>query len=176
MPPLTHEPARILVTALCPIGDTLFLTPALARLRERFAGARISVVVSAANEGILADNPDVDERIVFPDRSEESEATRFARGVRRLGQERPDLIVNFSAAGAIVTTLAGLRAPRLGLEMPRLWGLMGARTEAYRHRHAIDHYFKVIEPVAPAPRAAQARAPRFYLTNESRRAARQLLV
>jgi ADP-heptose:LPS heptosyltransferase len=176
VPPLTHEPARILVTALCPIGDTLFLTPALARLRERFVGARISVVVSAANEGILADNPDVDERILFPDRSEESEATRFARGVRRLGQERPDLIVNFSAAGAIVTTLAGLRAPRLGLDMPRLWGLVGARTEAYRHRHAIDHYFKVIEPVAPAPRAAQARAPRFYLTNESRRAARQLLV
>jgi ADP-heptose:LPS heptosyltransferase len=169
--PLTHEPERILVTALCPIGDTLFLTPALARLRKRFAGAHISVVVSAANEGILADNPDVDERILFPDSS-----PSFARGVRRLSQERPDLIVNFSAAGAIVTTLAALRAPRLGLEMPRLWGLMGARTETYRSRHAIDHYFKVIEPVAPAPQSAADRAPRVYLTGESRRMARQLLV
>lgn len=176
MRPLPHEPAQILVTALCPIGDTLFLTPALARLRERFPAARIAVVVSAANEGILADNPAVDERILIPERGDEPEATRFARGVRRLSERRPDLIVNFSAAGAIVTTLAGLRAPRLGLDMPPLWGLMGARKDDYRSRHAIDHYFKVIEPVAPAPQSASARAPRFYLTGESRRAARELLV
>lgn len=173
---LTHEPERILVTALCPIGDTLFLTPALARLRERFRHARISVVVSASNEGVLADNPDVDERILFPDRGEESEATRFARGVRRLSQERPDLIVNFSAAGSIVTSLAGLRGPRLGLDMPPLWSLVGARDATYRGRHAIDHYFKAIEPVVSPPLTAEARAPRFYLTSESRRAARELLV
>lgn len=173
---LTREPERILVTALCPIGDTLFLTPALARLRQRFRGARICVVVSAANEGVLMDSPDVDERILFPERGDETEATRFARGVRRLSQEQPDLIVNFSAAGAIVTTLAALHAPRLGLDMPLLWGLMGARNETYRRRHAVDHYFKAIEPVVPAPLSAEARAPRFYLTSESRRTARELLV
>ncbi len=173
---LTHEPERILVTALCPIGDTLFLTPALARLRERFRGAQISVVVSASNEGILADNPDVDERILFVERGDEPETTRFARGLLRLSQEHPDLIVNFSAAGAFVTALAGLRAPRVGLDMPPFWELMGTHDEAYRTRHAIDHYFKAIESVAPAPPTPEARAPRFYLTSESRRAARELLV
>ena len=173
---LNREPERILVTALCPIGDTLFLTPALARLRTRFPHARIRTLVTAANEGILADNPDVDEREVFPERGEELEATRFARSVRRLSQERFDLIVNFSAAGSIVTTLAGLRAPRLGLDMPPLWGLVGTRADLYRRRHAIDHYLRVIEPVATLPRTPEARAPRFYLTNESRRAARELLL
>lgn len=173
---LIREPERILVTAICPIGDTLFLTPALARLRSRFPDARIRALVTAANEGILADNPDVDERVVFPERGEELEATRFARSVRQLSQERFDLIVNFSAAGSIVTTLAGLRAPRLGLDMPPLWGLMGARTEPYRRRHAIDHYLRVIEPVATLPRTPEARAPRFFLTGESRRSARELLL
>ena len=172
---LPTEPERILVTALCPIADTLFLTPALARLRERFPRARISVVVTASNEGVLTDNPAVDERILFRERSDETEATRFARGVLRLGQERPDLIVNFSAAGAIVTALAGLRAPRLGLDMPPLWGLVGSHADAYRRRHAIDHYFKAIEPVVAPPLTAEARAPRLYLTGENRRAARELL-
>lgn len=173
---LTREPERILVMALCPIGDTLFLTPALARLRERFRGARISAVVSAANEGILLDNPDVDERILFPERGDEPEPARFARGVRRISQEQPDLIINFSAAGSIVSALAGMRAPRLGLDMPPLWELMGARSASYRRRHAVDHYFKAIEPVVPAPLSAEARAPRLYLTSESRRTARELLV
>ncbi len=173
---LTREPERILVTALCPIGDTLFLTPALARLRRRFPAAQVRVVVSAKNEGILIDNPDVDVRIVFPERGDDPEAARFARGVRRLSQEKPDLIVNFSAAGSIVTTLAGLRAPRLGLDMPPMWGLVGARSETYRSRHAVDHYFKAIEPLVPAPATPESRAPRFYLTNDARRTARELLV
>lgn len=173
---LKREPERILVTALCPIGDTLFLTPALALLRERFRDAHISVVVSASNDGVLADNPDIDDRILVPERGDEPEAARFARGVLRLSQERPDLIVNFSAAGSIVTSLAGLRAPRLGLDMPPLWELVGARSAAYRSRHAVDHYFKAIEPVVAPPLTADARAPRFYLTGESRHAARALLV
>lgn len=179
--PLTRDPERILVTALCPIGDTLLLTPALALLRGRYPAAHITVVLSPSNEGILLDNPSVDARLLVPERGEESEATRFARGVRRLSQERPDLVVNFSTMGTFVTRAAALRAPTLGLAMPWLWGLIGtgaegSNAEVYRNRHAIDQYFKVIEPIAPTPSEPEARTPRFYLTPESRRAARALLV
>ena len=178
---LPHEPERILVTALCPIGDTLMLTPALARLRERFPTAHITIVVSASNEGILIDNPCVDERMLIPERGDDPEPARFARGVRRLSQQRPDLIVNFSAAGSFVARLAALCAPRISLEMPWLWGLMGTgaegvHAEEYRRRHAVDHYLKVLEPLALPPTDAEARTPRFYLSSESRRTARALLV
>jgi len=173
---LKREPERILVTALCPIGDTLFLTPALARLRDRFRTARITVVVKPSNEGILIDNPDVDERIVFPPPGAAPEALRFASGVRRLSHERPDLVINFSFLGGFVTTLAGLRGPTLDLAMPLLWGAFGARSAEYRSRHAIDHYFRAIGAVASPPLTAEARMPRFYLTSESRRSARELLV
>jgi ADP-heptose:LPS heptosyltransferase len=176
MSPLAREPDNILVTALCPIGDTLFLTPALALLRERFRAARISVVVSPSNEGILLGNPAIDERILIPEHGVEPESVRYARGVRRLSHEHPDLIINFSAAGAIASALADLRAPRLGLAMPPLWTLFGARNENYRRRHAIDHYLNVIEPVVALPTSAQARVPRFYVSDEARREARELLV
>ncbi len=172
---VTDDPHEILVTALCPIGDTLFLTPALSLLRRRFPHARITAVVSAKNQGILLDNPDVDALLLAPERGPGPEAARFFRGVRRIAQERPDLIINFSAGGSIITALAGLRAPRLGLQMPPRFALAGARDLEYRNRHAVDHYFKAVEPVAPAPLTAEERMPRFYLTPESRREARDLL-
>lgn len=174
--PLTRDPDNLLVTALCPIGDTLFLTPALALLRERFPAAHITVVVSPGNEGILLGNPAVDARILIPERGAEPESVRYARGVRRLSQERPDLIINFSAAGSISSTLAGLHAPRLGLAMPPLWSVFGARSEDYRRRHAIDHYFKAIEPLVAPPTSEQARIPRFYISDEARSEARKLLL
>ncbi len=172
---LPSDPREILVTALCPIGDTLFLTPALALLRRRFPRARVTVVVSASNEGILTDNPDVDRLILAPERGPSLEAVRFVRGVRRVSQERPDLIVNFSAAGSIVTALASLQAPRIALQMPPLWALTGARDQEYRERHSVDHYFKAIEPLVASPLTVEERLPRFYLTPESRREARDLL-
>jgi ADP-heptose:LPS heptosyltransferase len=172
---LPNDPREILVMALCPIGDTLFLTPALALLRRRFPDARVTAVVSSKNEGILTGNPDVDRLLLAPERGPSPEAVRFARGVRRVSQERPDLIINFSAAGAVVSTLAGLRAPRLGLQTPPFWALTGARDQEYRDRHAIDQYFKVIEPLVPAPLAIEECVPRFYLTPEDRREARDLL-
>lgn len=127
--PLTRDPERILVTALCPIGDTLLLTPALALLRGRYPAAHITVVLSPSNEGILLDNPSVDARLLVPERGEEAETTRFARGVRRLSEERPDLIINFSTLGTWVARAAALRAPTLGLAMPWLWGLLGTGVE-----------------------------------------------
>lgn len=173
---MTREPADILVMAICPIGDTLLLTPALARLRARYRAARITVVVSPSNEGILIDNPAVDARMYFRERSAAPGLLRFARGVRRISRLTPDLIVNFSPGGDWITWLAGLEASRLSLAMPRFWTAFGAHSREYRRRHAIDHYLRVVEPVAGPCDDAEARIPRFYLTDEARREARALLV
>jgi ADP-heptose:LPS heptosyltransferase len=114
--PLPDDPRSILATALCPIGDTLFLTPALALLRRRFPQARITVAAAAANRGALAGNPDVDELLIVQDPAAGFHPWRLLAGARTLGRLRPDVVINFSAGGAIVARLAGLRAPRLGLQ------------------------------------------------------------
>jgi heptosyltransferase-2 len=173
---LPGDPREILVTAICPIGDTLFLTPALALLRRRYPEARFTVVVSPRNKDVLSDNPIIDELLIATEPVGLVGQRAFWRGVRATSQTHPDLIVNFSAAGEIVTWLAGLSAPRLGLQYPPLWALFGARfDQAYRKRHAVDHYFKVVEPVAPAPIELEARTPAFGLDAEQRKAARELL-
>src|SRR5690348_4080788 len=58
------EPDRIVVGLLCPIGDALFATPALAALRRRFPRAQITALAYPRNVGILEGNPDVDERVL----------------------------------------------------------------------------------------------------------------
>ena len=175
-PELPGDPHEILATALCPIGDTLFLTPALALLRRRFPQARITLAAAAANQGVLAGNPDVDHLIIVQDPAVGFHPWRLLTGARQLGQSRPDIVINFSAGGAIVAWLAGLRAPRLGLQMPPWWALVGARDDrVYRQRHAVDHYLKAIEPLVQAPDNPVDRVPRFYLADEDRAKARALL-
>jgi len=172
---LRREPQRILVTALCPIGDTLFLTPALAALRRRFPQAQITALLYPSNAGILDGNTDIDGRLLAPERGEAPVALRYLRAVWWLAHERYDLIVNFSAAGSITTALAALRAPRLGLRMPPFWMLVGNHSPEYRARHAIDHYFKAIEPLIPIPTDPDERVPRLALAPADRAAARELL-
>ncbi|HUY78573.1 MAG TPA: glycosyltransferase family 9 protein [Ktedonobacterales bacterium] len=172
---LRREPRRILVTALCPIGDTLFLTPALAALRRRFPQAQIIALLYPSNAGILDGNTDVDAWLLAPERGAAPVALRYLRAVWRLAHERYDLIVNFSAAGSITTALAALRAPRLGLRMPPFWMLVGNHSAEYRARHAIDHYFKAIEALIPIPTDPDERVPRLALSPADRTAARDLL-
>jgi ADP-heptose:LPS heptosyltransferase len=173
---LPDDPREILVTAICPIGDTLFLTPALALLRRRYSRARITAVVSPRNKDVLIDNPNVDSLLIATEPVGLVGQQAFWRGVRAISRTSPDLIIHFSVAGQIVARLAGLRAPSLGLQFPEHWWLHGARSDdAYRKRHAVDHYFKVIEPVAPAPQAIEDRLPRFGLSAEDRKKARALL-
>lgn len=173
---LPQDPRDILVMALCPIGDTLFLTPALALLRRRFPQAAITAVVTVKNQGILRDNPDIDHVLTVTDPPALKAQQAFWAGVRTLGHLTPDLIINFSTGGSIMARLAGLRAPSLGLQYPPYFVAIGSAADPdYRDRHAVDHYFKVIEPLAPTPDDPAERVPRFRLTPESRTRARALL-
>jgi len=52
---------KILLIKLKNIGDVLIMTPAIRGIRERHPEARISVLVRAGTEGILAGCKDIDE-------------------------------------------------------------------------------------------------------------------
>ncbi|HEY64611.1 MAG TPA: glycosyltransferase family 9 protein [Caldilineae bacterium] len=58
--PSLHAECRILVIRPDHIGDVLFITPALARLRERYPSAHITAMVGPWARPILAFNPDID--------------------------------------------------------------------------------------------------------------------
>src|SRR5579863_143071 len=75
------EPASILVGLLCPIGDTLFATPALAALRLRFPAARIDVLVYRSNANILTGNPDINDQVIYDPSSSTHPLARYVHGV-----------------------------------------------------------------------------------------------
>jgi lipopolysaccharide heptosyltransferase II len=172
--PAAHDPRRILVGLLCPIGDTLFATPALAALRRRFPQAHITALVYRKNIGILEGNPDVDERLIVDAGGEEPKLLRLARGIRAIRQSRYDLMVNLSPAASVIGFLAGV--PRqVHLPMPRLWWLLGGHNKAHRNRHAVEQYLLAIRTLLPDDVPQDQRQPHVYFSSVHRAAARRIL-
>lgn len=58
-----REPKRILVVVTLRIGDVLLTTPLIRSLRREWPQAHITALVFAGTEGILKNNPDVDDII-----------------------------------------------------------------------------------------------------------------
>jgi ADP-heptose:LPS heptosyltransferase len=171
---LTVNPQHILVGLLCPIGDTLFATPALAALRRRYPNARITALVSKRNVGILDGNPAIDERILSDEGREDTGLLGVARDVSTIKRSQYDLMVNFSPAASFISFLA--RVPgQVHLAMPRHWWLIGGHSPAYRSQHAADHYLDLIRPLLREDLTAEERRPRVYLAASHRSAARGLL-
>jgi lipopolysaccharide heptosyltransferase II len=171
---LATNPERILVGLLCPIGDTLFATPALAALRRRFPNARITALVSRSNTGILDGNPALDARILSDEGREDTGLLGVMRDAGAIKRSQYDLMVNFSPSASFISYLA--RVPdRVHLTLPRHWWLMGGHHTAYRNQHAADHYLDLIRPLLGADVPEEERRPRIFLAASHRTAARRLL-
>lgn len=172
-----REPERILVGLLCPIGDTLLATPALAALHARFPEAAITALVYRGNAGILAGNPAVARCEVLDAGAGGARLVRIARGASRLEWSAFDLVVNFSPAASLLGTLAGGREParQVHMRMPRHWWLLGGNSPSYDRRHAVDHYLDLVRPLLRGPVPEEERVPRVYLSEAERAGARRLL-
>ncbi|MGO8946801.1 MAG: glycosyltransferase family 9 protein [Ktedonobacterales bacterium] len=169
------DPSSILVNLLLPIGDTLFATPALAALRRQFPWAKVTVLVSRSNAGILTNNPSFDNMVVMDANVTERRMRNLARCIAELRQKRYDLILNLSPVGKLLLMMAGLNQKQLHVDMPPLWWLIGGHSEAYRSRHAVDQYLQVIEPFLSVPLTPEERQPRLYLAAHDRSSARRKL-
>ncbi len=144
------------------MGDMLCTTPAFRAIRQRFPGARIVLVASVLNEGVVRGNPDLDEILVFDKRRARRSprwAWRFWRALRR---RRFDLAivlntVSFSSTSAWIGALSGARFLIGGdstgfgwsfsrwlydLEMPAGPGAGG---------HAVDHALDALAAIGIPP-------------------------
>ncbi len=72
-----EHPRRILVVATRRIGDVLLTTPLIRSLRRAWPEARLDALVFAGTEGILANNPDIDQVITVAQRQRFSQHLRF---------------------------------------------------------------------------------------------------
>lgn len=134
---------RILLLVLLPIGDTLFTTPAIRALRNQYPHARITALVYPTNKGILKNNPDIDEFLIWPTREAWPGMRRVAGLFRRLRGARFDLAVEFSNYIVWLTKLCGIPR-RSEMELPKGWWALPWAGREWRNRHAVEHYADVV--------------------------------
>lgn len=174
-PPLPGEPRKILVTLLCPLGDTLLATPALYALRRRFPSAWIVGLTNRGNAGIVDGNPDLDALVTVNPPGAGLEWGRVARVLYHLRREQFDVIVNFSTLGQVLTSISGGHT-HIDFPLPRFWWLRPTRDEKFVSGHAIDRYLDVAHQAgAPLPTEPLERTPRLYLSGKDRAVARTIL-
>ena len=104
---------RLGVFKLRNIGDVLMMTPVLRALRETFPEARISAVVNSGTEAMLANNPHIDEVLVYRRGAGVGAEIALLRELRR---RRFDLTIAFTEGQrtAWYSLLCGART-RLGV-------------------------------------------------------------
>ncbi|HEY8393548.1 MAG TPA: glycosyltransferase family 9 protein [Thermaerobacter sp.] len=137
----------ILVVLLCPLGDTLFATPALRALRRRFPEAEITVLCWSSNEPLLRYNPHVNHVVACPS------GLDLAVFPLRMLDRRFDLGVGLSHFGTWVTPFFRA-AERIGfhvLDTRRLGRLYGRPVSDARNRHAIEYCLGVVAEVGARP-------------------------
>ena len=159
------DPRAILVIRLGLIGDGVLLTPALRLLRQRFPLSRIDVLVTPAQQPLLAALPTLDRAIVWEagDLLEPRlalERWRWAAAARRLRElrgERYDLALScYGALGSAIALLAGARE-RIGYDGEAFPGtltraLPGARWD--RPWHDAEYNVEVVRAagaIGPTP-------------------------
>lgn len=143
-PPEVSRIKRILVLQLCPIGDTLFGTPALRALRRRFPDAHIADVTWAANREVLEGNPHLDRLILCPS------ALKLPRILSALADEDFDAVVGLSNIGSWLA-LFTRAAVRVGFNSQTLGRFYTAPVPDRRDRHAVDYCLDVVAALGAEP-------------------------
>lgn len=149
-------PERIAIIKPSALGDVVHALPVLSALRRAFPAARVTWVVNAAYEPLLAGHPDLTDTLPFDRgtfrkgwRAAAAYTTRFAAELRR---RRFDLVLDLQGLmrSGLMTLATGARV-RVGFANAR----EGARY-AYTRRvkvpdaeriHAVDRYWRVAEAV-----------------------------
>jgi heptosyltransferase-3 len=130
------------------LGNTLFLTPMIARLHELLPDAQIDLALSYPNApALLAGMPGVRRVILFPHKGPNL-IPGYLRALRQLRATQYDLCIDptpFSTSGRVLLSLTRARF-RLGFSMPSQWAAL---------THAVP---------LPTHVAHQGRQPAYLLT------------
>lgn len=164
-PPETPRIDRILVLQLCPIGDTLFGTPAIRALRRRFPHAYIADVTWAANREVLEGNPHLDRLILC------RSGLRLPRLLSALADEDFDAVVGLSNIGSWLALFTRAQV-RVGFNSQTLGWFYTSPVPDRRERHAIDYCLDVVAALGAEPDGRRMEMP---LSEADRQWARSFL-
>lgn len=165
--PSPLESGRILVVVTIPLGDTLFVGPAIRALRARYPHAHIAALALPTNAAILRRHEELDAVLVWQYRSRWPTPMDFLRLALTLRSHHFDLCIEMTPIATVFARLAGIPM-RLGLGFRPFWWLLPNRAPEWKKRHAVHHYGDLVRPLGV--RLSNIK-PRLMLTDSDREAA-----
>ncbi len=132
--------SRFLLLMRLPLGDTLFVTPTIHALRQRYPNALITALASATNAPLLRHNPDLDDTVVLPFRADWRGGGALPATLRLLLHRRYDVALCFGTPALGWLPYAAGIARREYLDYPPLWWLLPRDFSAWNRRHAVELY------------------------------------
>ena len=169
--PTPGDAPQILLLMRLPLGDTLFATPTIRALRQRYPAALLTALVSSNNAPLLSHNPDLDDAIVLPFRADRGRGNLLAT-LRLLRRRRYDvaLCLGTPALGWL-PVVCGIPEQEF-LDFAPLWWLFPHDYTDWNRQHAVDLTATVARHLDIGPVEHQLVV---NLTPDERAAARALL-
>ena len=131
---------RLLLLMRLPLGDTLFVTPTIHALRQRYPAAQITALATGANAPLLEHNPDLDDTIVLPFYRDWQGGGALPAALRRLLHRRYDMALCFNTP-ALGWIAAACGIPRQEyMQFLPLWWLLPHDFSGWNSRHAVELY------------------------------------
>jgi lipopolysaccharide heptosyltransferase II len=162
---------RILLLAMLPIGDTLFLTPTIRALRDRFPQARIVALARHSNAPIVRCVPEVDEVRLLPLLADWAGAGPLAGILRELRGERFEVAVDFTSPAYKWISLCSGIPVRTYLKLDPGWWFLPGKHARWGAAHATRHYYDSVRELDLPPWSQVSHQPRIVLTSQARRTA-----
>ena len=166
---------KILITRTDRMGDVVLSTPVITSLRNACPDAYIAILVRPYTEDIVADNPDLDEVIVYDKKGTHRNWLSTIRFALQMKKKQFDLAVILHSTNRvhIITRIAGIKQ-RVGWN--RKMGFLLTDRLPYLKRealkHEIDCNFEMLEylgiPVV-------SRKPAVFIPDETRKKVSTLL-
>jgi len=137
---LPHDSPRLLLIMRLPLGDTLFVTPTIRALRQRYPGAQITALAAGANAPLLAHNPDLDDTIVLPFHRDWRGGGALPATLRLLLHRRYDLALCFSTPSlGWLAVACGIPRQEFPDYLP-FWWCWPQDFSEWNGRHAVELY------------------------------------
>jgi len=147
---------RILIIKLISVGDVLFTTPAVRALRLGFPKAHLAYLVGSWSKGVIEDNPNLNEIIVYDAPRHSPDRWRAwldsLSCLRELRRKRFDLAVIFhrTSFAGLLALLAGI-PNRIGFDYHGQGRFLTRKVAYESGKHEVDRYLDVIRSLRLSP-------------------------
>lgn len=139
-------PEKILLVQTAFIGDVVLTTPLIKAVKKKFSNAKLSVLVIPETEGLLKNNPYVDEVIVYDKRGQEKSLHSFFQLVNRIRQTKFDMAIvpHRSYRSSFLVFLSKIPT-RIGFDKNQANFFLTKKIIYQNNLHEIDRNLSLIE-------------------------------